>query len=102
MSGVIKHKEILKKKLDIFVNCNWVDIRWQQYSTHLHTNSTQSNTTNLGTVLAVSRLCELYPGTCLTTEGKARINLSQGIRRVPLGAMKTEYTEQNIHSNKNT
>jgi hypothetical protein len=29
---------------DIF-NCNWVDPRWQQYSTHLHTNSTQ-NTEN--------------------------------------------------------
>jgi hypothetical protein len=26
-------------------NCNWVDTRWQQYSTHLHTNSTQ-NTEN--------------------------------------------------------
>jgi len=26
------------------VNCNWVDTRWQQYSTHLHTNSTQNNT----------------------------------------------------------
>jgi hypothetical protein len=29
---------------DIFVNCSWVDTRWQQYSTHLHTNSTQNNT----------------------------------------------------------
>jgi hypothetical protein len=28
---------------DIF-NCNWVDTQWQQYSTHLHTNSTQNNT----------------------------------------------------------
>jgi hypothetical protein len=32
--------------IDIFVNCNWVDTRWQQYSTHLHTNSTQNNTIN--------------------------------------------------------
>jgi hypothetical protein len=23
----------------------WVDTRWQQYSTHLHTNSTQNSTT---------------------------------------------------------
>jgi hypothetical protein len=30
--------------IDIFVNCNWVDTRWQQYRTHLHTNSTQNNT----------------------------------------------------------
>jgi hypothetical protein len=28
--------------------------------------------------------------------------LSQGSRRVPVGAMKTEYTEQNIHNHKNT
>jgi len=27
---------------------------------------------------AVPRLCELYPGICLTTEIKARKNLSQG------------------------
>jgi len=25
---------------DIFVNCNWVDTWWQQYSTHVHTNNT--------------------------------------------------------------
>jgi hypothetical protein len=25
-------------------NCNWVDTRWQQYSSHLHTNSTQNTT----------------------------------------------------------
>jgi hypothetical protein len=23
-------------------NCNWVDTRWQQYITHLHTNNTQN------------------------------------------------------------
>jgi len=28
-------------------------------------------------------------------------NLSQGSRRMPVGT-KTEYTEQNIHNNKNT
>jgi hypothetical protein len=38
----------------------------------------------------------LYPGICLTTEEISRINLSQGSRRVPVGTMKTEYTEQNI------
>ena len=27
---------------DTFVNCDWVDTRWQYYSTHLHTNSTQN------------------------------------------------------------
>jgi len=42
----------------------------------------------------VPRLCELYPGICLTTEEKARKNLSQGSRRVPVGTMRTEYTEE--------
>jgi len=28
---------------DIF-NCNWVATRWQQYSTHLHTDNTQNDT----------------------------------------------------------
>jgi hypothetical protein len=31
---------------------------------------------NFGRVRVVPRLCELYPGICLTTEEKARINLS--------------------------
>ena len=63
---------------DIFVNCSCVATRWQQYSTHLHTNSTQNNTinnkiiANFGRVRAVPRLCELYPGICLTAEEKAR------------------------------
>jgi hypothetical protein len=103
----------------VFVYCNWVDTRWQQYSTHLHTNSTQNNTIIQNTqnityittrilkhynknnlhswteayithnksiqntqlyrliweVRAVPRLCELYPGICLTTEEKLRKNL---------------------------
>jgi hypothetical protein len=69
----------------VYCKCNWVDTRWQQYSTHLHTNSTQ-NTEN-GTYItikkltvwemrAVSRLYELYSGICLTAEEKARTNLS--------------------------
>ena len=35
---------------------------------------------NFGRVRAVPRLGELYPGICLTTEEKARKNLSQGNR----------------------
>jgi hypothetical protein len=34
----------------------------------------------LGRVRAVLRLCELYPGICLTTEEKGRINLSHWTR----------------------
>ena len=37
------------------------------------------------------RVCEVYPGICLTTEEKARKTLSQGSRRMPAGK---EYTEQ--------
>jgi len=53
-------------------------------------------------VQAVSRLCALYTGICLTTEEKAQKNLSQGSRRAPVGMMKTEYTEQDIHNHENT
>jgi len=31
------------RSLIYFVNCNWVDTRWQYYSTHLHKNNTQDN-----------------------------------------------------------
>jgi len=48
------------------------------------------------------RLGQLYPGICLTTEEKGRKNLSQGSRRVPVGTMTTEYTEQNVHKSENT
>ena len=34
------------KIIVISVNSNWVDTRWQQYSTHLHTNSTQNKAIN--------------------------------------------------------
>ena len=46
--------------------------------------------------------CDLYRGISLRTEEKEWKNLSQGSRRVPVGTMKTEYTEQNIHNSKNT
>ena len=65
-----------------------------QYSTHLHTNSTQNDTINFGRVWAVHRLCEVYPGICLTTEGKARKNLSQG--------SEFTYTEQLASSDSKT
>jgi len=42
---------------DTFVNYNWVDNRWQFYSTHLHTNNTQNNTmkqnTQQGTYITI-------------------------------------------------
>ena len=42
---------------------------WEQYK-------------NFGIVRAVPQLGELYPGICLTTEEKARKNLSQGSRTI--------------------
>jgi hypothetical protein len=41
---MIRHMIWCMMWYDIFVNCNGVDTRWQQYSTHLHTNSTQNDT----------------------------------------------------------
>jgi hypothetical protein len=64
---------------DIF-NCNWVASRWQLFSTHMHTNSTENvtkqtihrTTQKLGRMRFVPRLCGFYPGICLTTEEKIR------------------------------
>jgi len=47
------------------------------------------------------RPCPVLVSSTLTAEEKARKNLGQGSRRVPVGTMETEYTEQNIHNNKN-
>jgi hypothetical protein len=48
---------------------------------HIYTQTilkqTIHRTTNFERVLAGPRLCELYPGICLTTEEKIRKNLSQ-------------------------
>ena len=57
----------LKGEFDMilyYINCNWVVTRWQQYSTHLHTNNTQNDTKQtihrttqqFGTVRTVPRL----------------------------------------------
>jgi len=47
---------------DIFVNCNCVDTRWQQYSTHLHTNNTHIDTKHRKTqqVLEVCGPCPVF------------------------------------------
>jgi len=57
----------------------------KRYTERHKTNNTQNNTKQaihrttqkLGRVCAVPRLCEFYRGICLTTEEKARKNLSQ-------------------------
>jgi hypothetical protein len=52
---ISKHTQILLfcVKDMIWYNCTWVDNRSQQYSTHLHTNSTQ-NTEN-GTYIKIKK-----------------------------------------------
>ena len=66
---------------------------------NIYTQTLHRTTMNLGRVRAVPRLCELYRGICLTTDEKAWKNLSQGSRRVPVGTMKTEYTEGEDNGN---
>ena len=44
----------------MFVDCNWVDTRWQQYGTHLHTDSTQ-NDTNICPIFASFTLAFALP-----------------------------------------
>jgi hypothetical protein len=51
-------------------------IRTQSGQTKIN-NELRKNYRLKGRVRAVPRLCELYPGICLTTEEKARKNLSQ-------------------------
>jgi hypothetical protein len=56
---------------------------------------------NFGRVRAVLRLCGLYPGICLTTQEKARKNLSQGSRRVPAGTTRIHKHTIRIHRHNN-
>jgi hypothetical protein len=70
-------------------------------------------------VPAVPRLCELYPGICLTTEEKAQKKSVMVVKKcpdIPVAAVQhtfthkqyteqhneTEYTEYYIHNNMNT
>ena len=58
----------------------------KQYTERHKTNNAYNNTKeqykNIGIVRAVPPLGELYPGIRLTTEEKARKNLSQGSRSI--------------------
>jgi hypothetical protein len=77
---------ILEGLLLLF-NCNWVDTLWLQYTfTHkqyteyrgwnTHKNYKEKNWGVNWEVRLVPRLCELYPGICVTAEEKAWKNLS--------------------------
>jgi len=69
---------------------------------HIYTKITHRATLLIGKSAGRAPSLRVVPGICLTTEEKARKNFNQGSRRVQVGTTKTEYTEQNIHKNKNT
>jgi hypothetical protein len=89
----------------------------KQYTEYRERN-VRNNKENIWEVRAVPRLCELYTGICLTTEEKARKNLRvvEKCPDIPVAVAQhtfthkqyteqhneTEYTERNIHNNKNT
>jgi hypothetical protein len=95
-----------------------VDTRWQQYSTHLHTNSTQ-NTEN-GTYRTIKKIWKCWP--CPVFEsytlafalqlrkkhGKTSVRIVEKCPDIPVTAVQyifthkqhTEHREQNIHNNK--
>ena len=74
-------------------------------STHLHTNNTQNNTNNNRTTQITTNVEECGPcpvfasftlAFCLTTEEKARKNLSQGKKNLSQVKKKTQ-SEYSIH-----
>jgi hypothetical protein len=87
-------------------------VQYTYRHTHTHTHNTQNDTeqtiyrTTQKFWKSAGRAPSLwvYPGICLTTEEKARKNLSQGSRRVPAGTMKIHKHEirKHRHNNKNT
>jgi hypothetical protein len=69
---------------------------------HIYTQTIHRTTQQLGTVRAVPRLCEFYPGICLTTEEQARKTLSQGKKKISVMLIKTSVGVQYIYIIKNT
>jgi len=94
-----------------FVNCNWVSPGGSS-TVHIYTQTMQrtiqkqymEKQKKFGRVRAMPRLYGFYPGICLTTEERARKNLSQGSRRVPAGTMEIYKHTIRIHrlNNKKT
>jgi hypothetical protein len=65
---------------------------------HIYTQNKQytERHKNFGTVRAVPRLGELYPGIWLTAEEKHGKTLRQGSRRLPVGMMKIYLSTKNL------
>ena len=113
------HTKYYMSNIDIFVNCSWVDTRWQQYSTHLHTNNIQNNTirnfgwntfwdlnpewsNKLGRVRAVPRLCELYPAFALQLRKKHRKTSLRVAEECQMARWKLNIENRAYINNKNT
>jgi len=70
---------------------------------HIYTKTIHSTTQIIWEEWGPCPVFVIYtPAFALQLRKKARQNLSQSSRRVPVGTMKTEYTEKNIHNNKNS
>jgi hypothetical protein len=124
--AIIRTKNLLLLFCLSIFNCNWVDARWQQYSTHLHTNSTQNteNETHINIKkIGKCGLRPLFASYALAfalqlrkKHGKTSVRVFQKFPTIPVAAVQytfthkqytdqhneTEHTERNIHNNKNT
>jgi hypothetical protein len=111
-------------ELYVIFNCIWVDTRWQQYSTNLHTSNTQ-NTEN-GTYITIKKLgkcgpCPVFANYTLAFTLQLRkkhgnASVVEKCPDIPVTVVQytfthkhyteqhyeTENTERNIHNNKNT
>jgi hypothetical protein len=115
----IEYRDLGTYILYIFIfYCNWVATRWQQYSTHLHTNSTQ-NTEN-GTYITLKKTLE-SAGRPLSLRvilefalqlrkkhGETSVRVAEKFPDIPVAAVQytfthkqyTEHTERNTHNNR--
>jgi hypothetical protein len=88
----------------LLLNCNWVDTRWQQYSTHLHTNSTQ-NTEN-GTYITIQKIgkcgpCPVFVSFTLVFAsqlrkqyGKTSVRVVEKCPDIPVAAVQYTFTHK--------
>jgi hypothetical protein len=89
-------------------NCNWVDTRWQQYSTHLHTNRTQ-NTEN-GTYITIKKIgncgpCPVFASYTLTfalqlrkKHRKTSVRVVEKCPDIPVAVVQYTFTHISLNS----
>jgi hypothetical protein len=88
--------------LSLFVNYNWVDTRWQQYSKHLHTNNSQ-NPEN-GTYITLSKIGKCGPCPVVASytlafalqlrnkHGKTSVRVVEKCPDIPVAAVQYTFT----------